>query len=122
MSIETEGVVRISYIAGNCPVQAEGHINETPFYFRARGDAWCLSVGESPLEKPDWQHEQFYGQWPDAGWMPHDVAASFIMLASQMFLRGERGARLEDATDYPSRLANSMARISEGATPSKEME
>lgn len=73
------GVV-IEDIGGNCPVQAEGTIDGKPFYFRARGSHWSLSIGgEDVVGEPEWRHEEPYGDGPfDAGWMDVDEARAFI--------------------------------------------
>jgi hypothetical protein len=68
----------IDYLGGNCPVQAEGTILGEPFYFRARGSRWSLGIGGDPVGKPEWEHEEQYGEWPDAGWMNEDEARAFI--------------------------------------------
>lgn len=69
--------VSLTWIGGNCPVQAEGFVDGRPFYFRARGDGWEFWVGEP------WTAEAFtisgpYGRWPDAGWMPIEAALAYI--------------------------------------------
>lgn len=38
--------------SGNCPVQAEGTIDGFPFYFRARGGSWKLSITCTPDGNP----------------------------------------------------------------------
>ena len=35
----------IHSLGGNCPVQAEGLIDGHPFFFRARGAHWSMTVG-----------------------------------------------------------------------------
>ena len=37
---------------GACPVQAEGTVDGLPFYFRARGGEWTLSVAATPAGEP----------------------------------------------------------------------
>lgn len=39
----------VKYIGGACPVQAEGTVDGIPFYFRARGNGWSLSIGVDPI-------------------------------------------------------------------------
>ena len=34
----------VTYLDGDAPVQALGKINDYPFYFRARGNAWKFAV------------------------------------------------------------------------------
>ena len=77
-------VVVIDWLGGNCPVQAEGTVNGEPFYFRARGCWWSMSIGQQPVDAPNWHFEQEYGKGPyDAGWMPEDEARGFIAYAAQ---------------------------------------
>ncbi len=76
----------IDMLGGNCPVQAEGRIDGTPFYFRARGSAWSFSVGEDAISRPDWSHQESYGDGPfDAGWMSDAEARSFIQKAAILY-------------------------------------
>jgi hypothetical protein len=83
-------VIVIASLGGNCPVQAEGTINDQPFYFRARGDHWSLNIGGADLIlNPTWHYAEDYGQWPDAGWMSKEEAEAFIHKAA---------ARYADAT------------------------
>lgn len=68
----------LSWIGGNCPVQAEGFVNGEPFYFRARGEDWGFWVGE-PWTAEAWSMEREYPGGPyDAGWMPVAEAMAFI--------------------------------------------
>lgn len=39
--------IKIDYIGGVCPIQAEGTINGEPFYFRSRHQHWSLCIGEN---------------------------------------------------------------------------
>lgn len=83
----SEPSIKIEWLGGNCPVQAEGTINGLPFYFRSRGDEWSMSVGGADvIGSPEWYHEEQYGVGPyDAGWMPDEDAYGFIMKAAKMF-------------------------------------
>lgn len=76
----SEKEIRIDLIGGNCPVQAEGLIDGAPFYFRARGSRWSLSVGgANVIGDPEFYHEEAYGDGPyDAGWMGQEEARAFI--------------------------------------------
>ena len=91
--------IEIAWIGGNCPVQAEGTIAGQPFYFRARGEHWSLSVGgEDVVGAPLWYYEEGYGDGPyDAGWIPEDKAREFIAAAAQRFLAAEAATRGEPA-------------------------
>lgn len=86
----TEPVIDIDSIGGNCPVQAEGTINGWPFYFRARGEHWSLSVAEPGFEacgEEVWDYEEEYGDGPyAAGWMEVDEAHGFIAKAAALFV------------------------------------
>ncbi|MEM1235222.1 MAG: hypothetical protein AAGH70_13960 [Pseudomonadota bacterium] len=64
--------IDIECLGGNCPVQAERLIDGEPFYFRARGESWLLSVGrdfeafseataihgQDVVGAPRWFHEE----------------------------------------------------------------
>jgi len=85
MSEEAVAVV-IDVIGGNCPVQAEGTVDGKPFYFRARGDEWSMSIGgDDIIMSPEWYYEEAYGDWPEAGWMPEDEARAFIAKAAAAY-------------------------------------
>lgn len=83
----SEKEIRIDMIGGNCPVQAEGLIDGAPFYFRARGSHWSLSVGGADVVgSPDWYHEEPYGDGPfDAGWMEEAEARAFIEKGAELY-------------------------------------
>ena len=83
----SEKEIRIDMIGGNCPVQAEGLIDGAPFYFRARGARWSLSVGGADVVgSPDWYHEEPYGDGPfDAGWMEETEARAFIEKGADLY-------------------------------------
>ncbi len=71
---------KLDTIGGNCPVQAEGSIDGTPFYFRARGSHWTFSVGRDVFD-PDYHVQVKYG--PDArpfaaGWIDEDEARDIV--------------------------------------------
>lgn len=76
----------IDSIGGNCPVQAEGHIDGQPFYFRARGKRWSLSIGGEPVGAPGWSHHE---EWPggpyDAGWMSLEDALRCIARGIELY-------------------------------------
>lgn len=77
----------IEWISGFCPVQAEGTIGGNPFYFRARGTCWSLSVASSPNSgvwaEDAWLYREYVDQWPNAGWMDHGVAEEKIREAAK---------------------------------------
>lgn len=75
----------IDNLGGQCPVQGTGNVRGKPFYFRARGDSWYVSVGDA--DRPDWFHEEPYGEDGfAAGWMTHDEARSFIVTTLERYL------------------------------------
>lgn len=75
----------IDYLGGKCPVQAEGTLDCVPFYFRSRGESWSFGVGPEPVTTPDWEYEEPYGTWPDAGWITDDEAHAFIDKAVALY-------------------------------------
>lgn len=79
--------IRIETLGGNCPVQAEGAVDGAPFYFRARGNRWSMSIGgDDVVRSPDWYHEEPYGEEEYvAGWMPAYVALGFIARAVGLY-------------------------------------
>jgi len=77
-AVNDTGIV-IDWIAGNCPVQAEGSIDGHEFYFRARHTHWRLEVGE-------WDYAERYSDEPyAAGWMTEEEARGFIAKAAEFF-------------------------------------
>lgn len=81
-------VVEYTFFGGNCPVQAEGTFNGTPFSFRARGRVWKVGVGgEKPGSKPDWSYEEVFGDGSfDAGRMSEQEANGFIRQSAKLWL------------------------------------
>jgi hypothetical protein len=77
--------VVITWLGGNCPVQAEGTVDGKPFYFRARGEHWSMGIGGEPVGAPEWEYEEAYGEWPAAGWMSTDEARAFIAQAVELY-------------------------------------
>lgn len=88
--IEIAAGVVLHWIGGNCPVQAEGTIDEIPFYFRARGDEWSFSIGQEPVGHPDWRYTETYGVWPEAGWMEESEALAFINKAVDLYRKEKK--------------------------------
>ena len=76
------------HITGFVPVQGFGLVDGFTWYFRARGDHWEFAVADVPghgpefedkavcatIGGPGWQHQETWGKWPDAGYMPLDAA------------------------------------------------
>lgn len=83
---------RIDSIDGNCPVEGCGTVDGKPFYFRARGSYWHLSVGDDPIGNPDFIYGEPYGDEPfSAGWMNVGEARDFIDKAIMIYIE-ERDA------------------------------
>lgn len=76
-------------IGGNCPVQAEGTVEDKPFYFRARGNSWSMGIGGDPISAPEWSMSRAYGVGDpfSAGWMTTSEARAFIEEAVLLYER-----------------------------------
>ncbi|HDA7126329.1 TPA: hypothetical protein O5T86_001262 [Staphylococcus aureus] len=87
-SVLSDPEISIGWIGGNCPVQAEGTINGEPFYFRARGERWSMSIGgDDVVGAPDWYHEEDFGETAfAAGWMSESEARGFIEKSARLYL------------------------------------
>lgn len=72
----------IENLGGNCPVQAEGLIADTRFYYRARGTHQSLET-ETGFEF----REPVIGNEFVAGWISDEEARRFIMRAAQAYAR-----------------------------------
>lgn len=82
--------VSIDWIGGNCPVQAEGRIDNKPFYFRARGQHWSIGVGGEPVDHPAWSYDEDYGDDQHAaGWMEIPVALELINKAATLYRKSK---------------------------------
>lgn len=87
--------IKIDMLGGNCPVQGEGTINGVPFYFRARGEHWSMSIGEDPVGISVYEYKKGWYKsepWGDeeyaAGWMPVKTAKSIIEKCAEEFAKG----------------------------------
>ncbi len=86
----TPGPLVIDTVGGNCPVEAEGTVGGKPFYFRARGEHWTMSIGGEPVMKPEWHRRRQYGTRRfDAGWMEWNEAEAFIKESAADYLAGK---------------------------------
>lgn len=78
-----------------CPVQAEGLIDDHPYYFRSRGSHWEFHVGElggNAVGGPCVYYKAGYvGEWPAAGYLPVDDAKRIIAMCVEEFRSGKRG-------------------------------
>lgn len=93
-AIERNGYT-LDWLGGSCPVQAEGTIDGHPLYFRARGARWSLDIGEAfGNEPPLFWYREDWGTWPDAGYMPDDVALSMIDKAVALY-REQKPEKIE---------------------------
>jgi len=89
----------IDYIGGMCPVQAEGTIDGTPFYFRARGAKWEIGIGLDAVsacldrgEAGGWYKREPYGENFKAGYMPVKETIAFIEQCAKEYLsEGDNG-------------------------------
>lgn len=95
----TDQAIEIDALGGNCPVQAQGKIDGEPFYFRARGQAWSLSIGSNDrmrgsmgvhgrdvIGNPKWYHREEWGEDEfSAGWMPYETAREMIEKGAALF-------------------------------------
>lgn len=72
--------IKIEYLGGNCPVQAEGTINGIHFYFRARGSHWVMIIGDDT--ETGWISVH---QWNNAGKMSEEEAKRIIEKCAQEF-------------------------------------
>lgn len=103
------GGLRIEYLDGNCPVQAEGTVNGVPFVFKARGERWRLAIGEDPVavsrgEKEGWYREADWGDKPfAAGWMPREEARAIIERCAADYMAADKGL---DPAAYGLRAAH----------------
>jgi hypothetical protein len=80
---------------GDCPVQIAGTICGTPFYFRARGAHWSLSVGSDPFGPSAWEYREVFGQWPDAGWMTIEQARGFLAKGARLYIALTKSAAMD---------------------------
>lgn len=92
--------LKIAWLGGNCPVQAEGTVGGKPFYFRARGEHWSMGIGGDPVghpsdpedERPEWHRQRAWGDGPfAAGWMEEDEARRLIEECAADYLAGKPG-------------------------------
>lgn len=85
-----------------CPVQGDGFINGLPFYFRARGDGWKMSIAQDPAVDPvdvhcgfaqGWTKEGQHGPagYVDAGYMDYEYARALIYFCALEFVEGSAG-------------------------------
>lgn len=87
--MSADPVFKLEYLGGNCPVQSEVFIGSEPFYFRARGERWSMSIdGADVVGSPEWYFEERYGDEEyAAGWMPQWEAIGFIAKAIADYVR-----------------------------------
>lgn len=100
----SEPDIKMECIGYACPVQYEGTINGTPFYFRARGERWRMGIGEHPVEvafghREGWTKNLPYGDYKfAAGWMPVEEAEEIIKKCAVEFT-AEQGENDEQAAE-----------------------
>ena len=83
--------LEIDYLNGFCPVQSEGRIAGTRYYFKARGQIWRFEVGNGMY--PDWTVVERYGKGLEAGWMPLGEAKAFLERAARAYMASPAGVR-----------------------------
>lgn len=85
--------VDVTWLGGNCPVQAEGVIEgNLLFYFRARGSSWQFHiwpVGRECYDDDIFLHEEDFGEGFDAGWMEKETALGLMLKAAEKFKADE---------------------------------
>ena len=91
-------------LAGSCPVQAQGIIDEEFWYFRARGAEWRLEIGgnESGTRAPGWWHGE---EWPTddgfgAGYLTDEEAIGCVLKAVELYRTEDRGRFEKGHPDY----------------------
>jgi hypothetical protein len=78
--------LKIDWLGGNCPVQAEGTVGNKKFYFRSRGARWSMNIGgEDLITNPEWRYEEPYGETFEAGWITEVEARLFIEKAVRKY-------------------------------------
>jgi len=104
--------IRMDGPSGYCPVQAEGTINGSPAYFRARHNSWRLTIavnGKDPVlpKEEDTLYERSEDYKPDepfaAGYMSHEEALEIIERCAGEFDRGSKGD-LDDKAAYEEKI------------------
>ena len=79
----------VKWMGGWCPVQSEGNLGKKRWYFRSRGDGWSFYLGEPNTDifsHNDYFRTEDWGKWPDAGYMPLDIALGFILDCVEEYL------------------------------------
>ncbi|MBY5453888.1 hypothetical protein HFO91_30385 [Rhizobium leguminosarum] len=116
--IERNGYV-LDWIGGIAPVQAEGTIDGRPLYFRARGSQWSLDIGriEGSDHPPVWWHVESWGDWPDAGYMPEDVALDMIDKAVALYREQQPQEIGSDHPDWPDHILRAWSDERLGTQP-----
>ena len=81
-------------MCGRCPAEAEGRIDGEPFYFRARGQRWSLSIGgDNLIGKPQGYFEEPRGAAPFAlGWIEECKALQLIAARAACYRESRLGA------------------------------
>ncbi|WP_245437646.1 hypothetical protein [Neorhizobium tomejilense] len=91
-------------LAGCCPVQASGMVDQTYWYFRARGAYWRFEVGgnETGTKGPTWWYEE---EWPsetgfEAGYMSGENAIVDILKSVEKFRSTDKSPYSKGHPDY----------------------
>lgn len=71
--------IQLRMTSSAAPVQFEGKIDGTQFYFRSRHQHWSMGIGgDDPVDQPTWFRERGYGRGEDASYMPEGEARQII--------------------------------------------
>jgi hypothetical protein len=106
--------IKIDMLGGCCPVQAEGTIEGKPFYFRARGASWSMSIGGSDVVgNPEWYYKQSYGDDAfSAGYMTEEEARTFINQSAKSYInKGNNMTYYKSKTYYKDVIKSQKAEI-----------
>jgi len=102
--LEMLAAFTLTELAGFCPVQAEGFVDGSYFYFRARGSHWRFELGgnESGTKGAKWWHEEY---WPnetgvEAGYLSDEDAIRCILGAVTKYRTEDRGRFEKSHPDF----------------------
>jgi len=84
--------MKINYTCQAAPLQAEGQIKDKFWYFRARWNSWCLSVGDSHKDAVSNGIFSIGGDYKKeekdaASWMPKTDGEKFIKFGIESYLK-----------------------------------
>jgi hypothetical protein len=104
LRLENLGAFVLFELAGYCPVQSSGVIDQSYWYFRARGSYWRFEAGGNEIgtKGPTWWYEE---EWPgktgfEAGYMSDQDAISNILKAVKKYRSDDMGPYTKGHPDY----------------------